>query len=154
MTAPDVITGQSASLAGRLKLADFAPRDAEVPCAFYDPDLWFCEDSEDPQVIAQGSQAKLICQTECPFAASCLDYALATSQPFGIWGGLDSDERRKLTGDLAGPRRCARCARTARSRRVYCSDQCRDAAREQACREAGQRRRIRRRTRSREAVAS
>lgn len=37
-------------------------------------------------------RAKAVCAT-CPVAAECLDYALATNQRHGIWGGLSDKER-------------------------------------------------------------
>jgi WhiB family transcriptional regulator, redox-sensing transcriptional regulator len=39
------------------------------------------------------AMAKAICGT-CSVLTQCRDYALATRQPFGVWGGLDEDERR------------------------------------------------------------
>lgn len=40
-------------------------------------------------------QAKAICQG-CPVRQVCLDHAVATREPFGIWGGLTEQERRPL----------------------------------------------------------
>ncbi len=43
--------------------------------------------------------AKSICLT-CSVADSCLDYALRTREPHGVWGGLNEFERRQiLEGD-------------------------------------------------------
>ena len=39
--------------------------------------------------------AKEICD-RCPVRQACLDCALATREPFGIWGGLTEQERRSL----------------------------------------------------------
>ena len=39
--------------------------------------------------------AKEICR-KCTVSEACLAYALSTSEKFGIWGGLDSAERKKL----------------------------------------------------------
>jgi len=41
------------------------------------------------------SVAKIICR-QCAVLAECRDYALSTRQPFGVWGGLDEQERRVL----------------------------------------------------------
>lgn len=38
---------------------------------------------------------KAICRA-CPVRAECLDWALATREPFGIWGGLNEEERRRI----------------------------------------------------------
>ncbi|MFM7224049.1 MAG: WhiB family transcriptional regulator [Actinomycetota bacterium] len=32
----------------------------------------------------------------CPVREECLEYAIATRQPEGVWGGLDPVERRRL----------------------------------------------------------
>lgn len=37
--------------------------------------------------------AKAIC-SRCPVLHDCRDYALRSRQPFGVWGGLDEEERR------------------------------------------------------------
>ncbi|MDQ1698326.1 MAG: WhiB family transcriptional regulator, redox-sensing transcriptional regulator [Frankiaceae bacterium] len=41
------------------------------------------------------SAAKRICAV-CAVQPECRDYALRTRQPFGVWGGLDEDERRSV----------------------------------------------------------
>lgn len=38
---------------------------------------------------------KAICDA-CPVRAECRDWALATREPYGIWGGLDEEERRRI----------------------------------------------------------
>ncbi len=52
----------------------------------------FFPDSEDPK---DAVAAKKICG-ECPAVAECLQYALATNQGAGVWGGLDEGERRRM----------------------------------------------------------
>ena len=42
--------------------------------------------------------AKQVCRG-CAVIAECRDYALATRQPFGVWGGLDEEERRILLAE-------------------------------------------------------
>lgn len=37
--------------------------------------------------------AKAICQ-KCPVLIQCRDHALATREPYGVWGGMSEDERR------------------------------------------------------------
>ena len=39
--------------------------------------------------------AKAICG-RCPVIEPCREYALQTRQAFGVWGGLDEEERRIL----------------------------------------------------------
>ena len=38
-------------------------------------------------------EAKRIC-ARCEVRAECLDYALDTREPYGVWGGLTESERR------------------------------------------------------------
>ena len=44
---------------------------------------------------AEAQQAKAVC-ARCPVRQPCLDFALATGQEFGIWGGYDERELRLL----------------------------------------------------------
>ncbi len=39
--------------------------------------------------------AKAVCQS-CVVRAECAEYALATGQRFGVWGGLSERERRRI----------------------------------------------------------
>ncbi len=39
--------------------------------------------------------AKAIC-AQCPVIDQCREYALASQEPFGVWGGLTQEERREL----------------------------------------------------------
>lgn len=45
--------------------------------------------------LSRERRAKSIC-AECPVATDCLDHALRTREPHGIWGGLNEAERRDL----------------------------------------------------------
>ncbi len=64
-------------------------------CRSFPLDLFFTAGSSD---IARYDQerAKAVCET-CPVRVECLDWALATEEQFGVWGGLTADERRALT---------------------------------------------------------
>jgi WhiB family redox-sensing transcriptional regulator len=42
-----------------------------------------------------GGEAKAIC-AGCPVAERCLEYAIQTHQPDGVWGGLTAVERHRL----------------------------------------------------------
>ncbi len=44
---------------------------------------------------AREHRAKTICAT-CPVRIECLEYAVRTHEPHGIWGGLNELERRLL----------------------------------------------------------
>ena len=53
--------------------------------------MFFPDSEEESASIA----AKAICG-ECPVTEACLQYALATNQGAGVWGGLDEGERRRM----------------------------------------------------------
>ncbi|WP_303396062.1 MULTISPECIES: WhiB family transcriptional regulator [unclassified Rhodococcus (in: high G+C Gram-positive bacteria)] len=40
-------------------------------------------------------QAKRIC-SRCPVRRRCLDYAIASGEPYGVWGGLSASERHRV----------------------------------------------------------
>jgi WhiB family redox-sensing transcriptional regulator len=66
----------------------------QARCADYDPDLFFPVGSGGP-AIRQALRAKAIC-AQCPVRLECLDWAIDTGQPHGVWGGLDEHERERL----------------------------------------------------------
>lgn len=51
--------------------------------------------------------AKDICAT-CPVLATCRTWALDTVQPYGIWGGLTEQERKRVRNRLANNRLMSR----------------------------------------------
>lgn len=46
--------------------------------------------------------AKAIC-AGCSVLEQCRDYALRSRQPFGVWGGLDEDQRRAIWAGSPSP---------------------------------------------------
>jgi WhiB family redox-sensing transcriptional regulator len=40
-------------------------------------------------------QAKAVC-SNCPVIQSCLRWAIAAREPYGVWGGLSAEEREAL----------------------------------------------------------
>jgi WhiB family redox-sensing transcriptional regulator len=72
------------------------PALADAACKGADTDLFFGPDAEFVTARQQReATAKAIC-ARCPVRDSCLAYALDTRQEFGIWGGLNEDERRAI----------------------------------------------------------
>jgi hypothetical protein len=65
---------------------------AAAACRTASPNLFFPQRG-DPQHAT--AAAKAVCDT-CPVRDACLDYALATSQKHGIWGGMSERQRRGL----------------------------------------------------------
>jgi WhiB family redox-sensing transcriptional regulator len=57
---------------------------------FYHP-----ENERGPSRRRREVRAKEICH-ECPVIANCLRWALATREPYGVWGGLSVEERDAL----------------------------------------------------------
>jgi WhiB family redox-sensing transcriptional regulator len=58
-------------------------------CRGADPDLFF------PERGASTRTAKSICG-DCAVQGDCLEFAIVSSEKFGIWGGLSERERRKI----------------------------------------------------------
>ena len=63
-------------------------------CRDTDPDLFFPVGTTGP-AIEQIESAKGVCR-QCDVQTTCLEFALATNQESGIWGGTSEEERRKL----------------------------------------------------------
>lgn len=63
-------------------------------CRDTDPDLFFPVGSTGP-AVEQISSAKAVC-FDCEAQGPCLEFALATNQEAGVWGGTSEDERRRL----------------------------------------------------------
>ena len=64
----------------------------DAACSGIDSEIFFPASEEDAESIAQ---AKAVC-AECPVREACLQYALATNQAAGVWGGLDAGDRRRM----------------------------------------------------------
>jgi WhiB family redox-sensing transcriptional regulator len=94
-----------------LAQADDTWRDHAL-CRDTDPDLFFPIGTTGYAVVAI-EEAKRVC-AECLVTDACLDYALATNQDSGIWGGLSEEERRDIRRRRAAEARAAKVATTAR----------------------------------------
>lgn len=66
----------------------------QAVCAGEDPEVFF------PPKNDSGGAARRIC-ARCPVREQCLAYALDADERFGIWGGLDENERRRLRRNRA-----------------------------------------------------
>jgi len=74
-------------------------------CRHTEPDLFFPVGTTGP-AIDQIDAAKRVCQS-CEVAEPCLEFALATNQESGVWGGTSEEERRKLRKAWLAARRRA-----------------------------------------------
>jgi WhiB family transcriptional regulator, redox-sensing transcriptional regulator len=62
---------------------------ARALCAETDPEVFFPENGGSTRA------AKTVCRA-CEVRTTCLTYALAHGERFGVWGGLSERERRQL----------------------------------------------------------
>lgn len=90
-----------------LAVADDSWRDTAL-CRDTDPELFFPVGTTGLAVVAQ-SNAKQVCRA-CEVQRECLDYALATNQDSGIWGGLTEEERRVIRRQRVAAARTNRTA--------------------------------------------
>ena len=67
---------------------DFYTSKEKIPCT----DYVILFDREDAHSV---EEQKEICRT-CPLIDKCLKMALLGDEPFGVWGGMDPNERRVL----------------------------------------------------------
>jgi hypothetical protein len=61
----------------------------QVPEIFFPEDLDYRDRKDDEKL------AKAIC-ARCPIAVTCLQYALTSKEPWGIYAGLTSEERKQI----------------------------------------------------------
>ena len=65
-------------------------------CRGLSGDLFFNADNErGPSKRHREASAKAVCAT-CPVLQACLDWALRVGEPYGVWGGMSTDERHNL----------------------------------------------------------
>ncbi|MEU8346509.1 WhiB family transcriptional regulator [Spirillospora sp. NPDC048832] len=63
-------------------------------CRSLDPDLFFPV-SREAVYTAQIAPIRRLCAA-CPVAGPCLEWALASGEPHGIWAGTTPSERRRI----------------------------------------------------------
>jgi len=62
---------------------------ARANCMGVDPELFF------PERGSSTREAKEVCRG-CVVRVECLEFAIANSEKFGIWGGMSERERRRV----------------------------------------------------------
>lgn len=74
-------------------------------CAGLPTSIFFPVSRDGVPAQIEAEYAKSFCAV-CPVRATCLSHALAHREDFGVWGGLDEDERAVLvrTARLAAER--------------------------------------------------
>jgi WhiB family redox-sensing transcriptional regulator len=62
-------------------------------CRASDPETFFSPDAErGPRRRKREAAAKALCAV-CPVINECRDHALEVREPYGVWGGLNINER-------------------------------------------------------------
>ena len=68
----------------------------QAACLTAEPETFFPVSAAGAS-LREVDAAKAICRG-CGVLDECRDYALTTRQPFGVWGGLDEEERLLMLG--------------------------------------------------------
>jgi WhiB family redox-sensing transcriptional regulator len=65
-------------------------------CRGADASIFFLPEGErGPRKARRERAAKSICR-RCPVLEQCAAFALATREPYGVWGGMTPDEREEV----------------------------------------------------------
>lgn len=73
----------------------------DAACAGLDTALFYQADNErGSSVRNREMKAKTIC-ARCPVVDMCLKDALASHEPFGVWGGMSADERFRYAASVS-----------------------------------------------------
>ena len=68
-------------------------------CRETDPETFFSPDAErGPRRRRREAAAKAL-RAVCPVRRACLEHALSVREPYGVWGGLNINEREMLIAD-------------------------------------------------------
>lgn len=70
-------------------------------CRTVDPEAFFSPDAErGPRRHEREAAAKALC-SRCPVIERCLEHALKVREPYGVWGGLTTNERKDARTRIA-----------------------------------------------------
>ncbi|MHB8671244.1 MAG: WhiB family transcriptional regulator [Acidimicrobiales bacterium] len=78
----------------RVAWIDDAPWRRRAACRSSSPELFFPAGATG-MAVSDMEEAKAVC-SGCVVRRECLDFALATNQEFGVWGGTTEEDRRTL----------------------------------------------------------
>ena len=71
-------------------------------CRGEDTELFFHPEGErGPSRANREAAAKAVCAT-CPVLLACREHALASREPYGVWGGLSEHEREDVVAAREG----------------------------------------------------
>ena len=68
---------------------------AAALCREVDPDIFYPGPGGDRSVFEEQSRAREVC-SRCPVVEPCLDLALRFSGGYGIWAGMNGEERAAI----------------------------------------------------------
>lgn len=69
----------------------------QIPCR-QAPDLYFPDKTGQGLDVALTNMARKACSA-CPVIKQCANYAITHKETYGIWGGMNASERRRLWKD-------------------------------------------------------
>ncbi len=73
----------------------------EGACRDLDTEMFFHPEGErGPSRRRRAAEAKKVCAI-CPVLEECRAHSIAAREPYGIWGGLTEEERRRIVRDPA-----------------------------------------------------
>jgi WhiB family redox-sensing transcriptional regulator len=84
--------------------ADYSWR-VNANCRAIDPDMFF-PIGNTGEAMRMLVRARAVC-ADCGVRKECLDFALATNQDCGVWGGTSEEERRDMRRRAAAARRAS-----------------------------------------------
>jgi WhiB family redox-sensing transcriptional regulator len=67
----------------------------EASCDGMNPGFFYPEEYEGFPKRKDYTRGRVICAT-CPVRTECAEYAIATNEQFGLWGGLPPHERNAI----------------------------------------------------------
>jgi WhiB family redox-sensing transcriptional regulator len=77
-------------------IADVWEWQRQGACREADPTLFFHPENErGPARRKRAATAKRVCDG-CPVLSECREHALASQEPYGVWGGLSEEDREAL----------------------------------------------------------
>lgn len=68
----------------------------DAACADLEPEAWFAFGHDKARRFDPYFDARQVCN-RCPVRRECLTAALERGEEHGLWGGLDPEQRQRLT---------------------------------------------------------
>lgn len=65
-------------------------------CVGMDQEIFFHPWNDTPRSRERRERAAKIVCSGCPVQKLCLDWSIKVQEPYGVWGGVGEDERRRI----------------------------------------------------------